>query len=187
MHMFAKLAAAAAFAGLAVTAAPAVAQTATASVTTAATATAQGYGRQRGYEPHHRGGRWNGPEGHFIVYARTCPDLREDRRDRRYDTGWRDRREDRRDRRVIDCPDRSWEYVPSRRELRQGRTGERLRPDRAYLDRRTGEFFVETRWGPVPVQVVRGRQGRDHHARGRDRNWDHHDRGRGRGHGRSRH
>lgn len=166
MHMFAKLAAAAAFAGLAATAAPAVAQAATASVTTAATATVQGYGRQRGYEPHHRGGRWNGPEGHFIVYARTCPDLREDRRDRRYDTGWRDRREDRRDRRVIDCPDRSWEYVPSRRELRQGRTG---------------EFFVETRWGPVPVQVVRGRQGRDHHARGRGRDWDHHGRGRGRG------
>ena len=155
MHMFAKLAAAAAFAGLAVTAAPAVAQTATASVTTAATATAQGYGRQRGYEPHHRGGRWNGPEGHFMVYARTCPDLREDRRDRRYDTGWRDRREDRRDRRVIDCPDRSWEYVPSRRELRQGRTGERLRPDRAYLDRRTGEFFVETRWcAAVTVGII---------------------------------
>ena len=173
MHMFAKLAAAAAFAGLAATAAPAVAQAATApGVSVSATATVQGYGRQRGYEPHHRGRRWNGPEGHFVVYARTCPDLREDRRDRRYDTGWRDRREDRRDRRVIDCPDRSWDYVPSRRELRQGRTGERLRPDRAYLDRRTGEFFVETRWGPVPVHVVRGRHGRD---------WDHHGRGRGRG------
>lgn len=174
MHMFAKLAAAAAFAGLAATVAPSAALAETATAATASTATAQGYGRNRGYEPHHRGGRWNGPEGHFLVYARTCPDLREDRRDRRYDTGWRDRREDRRDRRVIDCPARSWEYVPSRRELRQGRTGERLRPDRAYLDRRSGEFFAETRWGPVPVQVVRGRHGRDRHDRRRGHGYGRH-------------
>ena len=56
----------------------------------------QAHGHRRGYEPHHRGYRWNGPEGHFVVYANACPDLREDRRDRRRDTGWRDRREDRR-------------------------------------------------------------------------------------------
>ncbi|WP_430431393.1 hypothetical protein [Oceanicaulis sp.] len=174
MHMFAKLAAAAAFAGLAATVAPSAAMAETATAATASTATAQGYGRNRGYEPHHRRGRWNGPEGHFVVYARTCPDLREDRRDRRYDTGWRDRREDRRDRRVIDCPARSWEYVPSRRELRQGRTGERLRPDRAYLDRRSGEFFAETRWGPVPVQVVRVRHGRDRHDRRRGHGYGRH-------------
>ena len=182
MHMFAKLAAAAAFAGLAATAAPNVAQAATATAATATTATAQGYGHRCGHEPHHRGGRWNGPEGHFVVYARSCPDLREDRRDRRHNTGWRDRREDRRDRRVIDCPARAWDYIPSRRELRQGRTGERLRPDRAYLDRRSGGFYADTRWGPVPVQVVRGRHGRDHYAGGRGRGRDHHDhRGRGRG------
>ena len=181
MHLFAKLAAVAAFAGLTTAALPAANAAQSASVTasaTAVTAVAQGYGRQRGHEPHHRGYRWNGPEGHFVVYANACPDLREDRRDRRYDTGWRDRREDRRDRRVIDCPDRAWDYVPSRREARDGRTGDRLRPQVAYLDRHSGAYFAETRWGAVPVQVIYGRgrhddrrygYGRDHDRRGHGR------------------
>ncbi|WP_306016070.1 hypothetical protein [Oceanicaulis sp. MMSF_3324] len=170
MHVFAKLAAAAAFAGLAATALPANAQASDLTISvSASTATPQSQGYRRGYEPHHRGHRWNGPEGHFVVYARACPDLREDRRDRRRNTGWRDRREDRRDRRVIDCPDRAWDYIPSRRELRAGRTGERLRPDRAYLDRRTGGYYVETRWGAVPVQVVHGRRWHDRHGRGHGR------------------
>jgi phytoene/squalene synthetase len=108
-------------------------------------------------DAQHHGHRWNGPEGHFLVYVRSCPDLREDRRDRRVYEGRRDVREDRRDRRVIECPRRAWEYVPSRRELRQGRTGQRLRPTIAYLDRRSGQYFAETRWGGVPVYVVRGR------------------------------
>lgn len=137
MKLIATLTAAAALAGLAAAALPAAAD-------------AQRYG-------HGHGRGWNGPEGHFLVYARACPDLREDRRDRRVDRGWRDRREDRRDRRVIDCPPRAWEYVPSRRELRQGRTGERLRPDAAYYSRRNGGYFVDTRWGPVPTYIVRGR------------------------------
>lgn len=137
MTFMTKLAAAAGLAALTLTALPAVAE-------------AQRYGG------HHHD-RWSGPEGHFIVYARACPDLREDRRDRRVNNGWRDRREDRRDARVIDCPPRAWEYVPSRREFRQGRTGERLRPNVAYLDRRSGTYFTETRWGAVPVYVVRGR------------------------------
>lgn len=177
MQMIAKLAAAAAFAGLAATALPASANAADLTVSvSAATANVQSHDRRgRGYEPHHRGYRWNGPEGHFVVYARACPDLREDRRDRRHNTGWRDRREDRRDSRVIDCPSRAWDYIPSRREERAGRTGERLRPDRAYLDRRTGGYYVETRWGAVPVQVVYGRRGYDDRGHGR---------GRGRGYGR---
>ncbi|MEO1038442.1 MAG: hypothetical protein AAFX09_02775 [Pseudomonadota bacterium] len=120
-------------------------------------------GFDRGYAPHHRGHRgWNGPEGHFIVYARSCPDIREDRRDRRVYEGRRDIREDRRDRRILDCPPRAWDYVPSRRELRQGRTGDRLRPTIAYLDRRSGQYFTDTRWGAVPVYVVRGRAPGDH-------------------------
>ena len=112
------------------------------------------YGHGHGFRGY-RG--WNGPEGHFIIYARSCPDIREDRRDRRIDKGPRDRREDRRDRRILDCPPRAWDYVPSRRELRRGLTGERLRPDIAWLDRRSGQYFADTRWGPVPVYVVRGR------------------------------
>lgn len=139
MTLIAKLTAAVVLAGAAATIAPAAADA------------------QRHF---HHGRGWHGPEGHFLVYARACPDLREDRRDRRYDGGWRDRREDRRDRRIIDCPPRAWEYVPSRRELHQGRTGERLRPDYAYWDRRAGGYFVDTRWGPVPTYVVRGRGGR---------------------------
>lgn len=177
MHLIAKLAAAAAFAGLTAAALPAANAAQSLSVSVSTAATAQGYG-QRGYEPHHRGYRWNGPEGHFVVYANACPDLREDRRDRRYDTGWRDRREDRRDRRVIDCPDRAWDYIPSRREARDGRTGERLRPQVAYLDRHSGAYFAETRWGPVPVQVI---YGRGHHD---DRRYGH---GWNRGHDRNGH
>jgi len=127
-----------------------------------------GYGHGHGF----RGSRgWNGPEGHFVIYARSCPDIREDRRDRRIDKGWRDRREDRRDRRILDCPPRAWDYVPSRRELRRGLTGERLRPDVAYLDRRSRQYFTDTRWGPVPVYVVRGRAP-DDRRRGRGhRHW----------------
>ncbi|MCP2669578.1 hypothetical protein NHF40_01385 [Maricaulaceae bacterium EIL42A08] len=154
MTHFAKLAAAAGLAALSLTALPAAAE-------------AQRYGG-------HHGGRWNGPEGHFLVYAHACPDLREDRRDRRVNRGRADRREDRRDARVLNCPSRAWEYVPTRRELRQGRTGERLRPNVAYLDRRSGIYYAETRWGDVPVYVVGGRGYRPHHRGYRDR---HHRRG----------
>ena len=121
-----------------------------------------------GAEAQYRGGHgWHGPQGHFLVYIGSCPDLREDRRDRRVYEGRRDLREDRRDRRLIECPHRAWDYVPSRRELRQGRTGDRLRPTLAYLDRRSGQYFTETRWGAVPVYVVRGRSPNDHRRRGR--------------------
>ena len=148
MNLITKLAAAASFAALSLAALPSAAEA-----------------------QQHRGGHgWHGPEGHFRVYIRSCPDLREDRRDRRIYEGRRDIREDRRDRRVIECPRRAWEYVPSRRELRQGRTGHRLRPTIAYLDRRSGQYFVETRWGGVPVYVVRGRAPGDHR---RGRGWRH--------------
>lgn len=109
--------------------------------------------RQHGYG--YRG--WTRPEGYFIVRANLCPDLIEDRFDRRYNQGRFDRREDRRDRQVLECPDRAWDYVPSAREARMGRTGDRLRPSVAYLDRRTGNYLAETRWGAIPVQIVGGR------------------------------
>lgn len=118
-----------------------------------------------GHPHHHHPSGWNGPEGYFLVYARACPDLREDFRDDRRWSGWRDRREDRRARRVLSCPPRAFEYAPSRRELRLGLTGERLRVDTAYYSRRAGGYVVDTRWGPVPVQIVRGRP-RHHPARG---------------------
>jgi hypothetical protein len=100
------------------------------------------------------GQTWNGPEGHFLVNARACPDLREDFRDRRQSYGRYNRHSDWRDRRVLECPPRAWSYVPSYRERRMGRTGDQLRPDVAYFDRRTGQYAVQTRWGAVPVQVT---------------------------------
>lgn len=70
--------------------------------------------------------------GEWKLNPRACPDLvedrydrREDRRDARYDNGVRDRVEDRYDRRenrrdaaVTVCPIRAFYYEPSRRELK---------------------------------------------------------------------
>lgn len=106
--------------------------------------------------------------GTWYLDARSCPDLREDRRDRRVDEGRWDRREDRRDRRVIECPPRSWHYVPSRYERRNGLefgTGARMgTPGIVYRDR--GRFYRVTRRGDyreIDVVIERGR--RDHRRR----------------------
>lgn len=122
----------------------------------AATAQASNYDRYGSGYGYNRA-----PQGHFTVSIRSCPDLREDRRDERRTTSRADRREDRRDRRVIECPRRAFDYVPTRREIRQGRTFDRLRTNTAYLDRRTGTYFAETRFGPVPVYIQRGYSDRD--------------------------
>lgn len=50
--------------------------------------------------------------GEWVLDARKCPDLREDRRDSRVTTSRRDLREDRRDARVIDCPASAYTFVP---------------------------------------------------------------------------
>jgi hypothetical protein len=123
---------------------------------------------------HHYDRGWNGPEGHFVVYASACPDLREDFRDRRHSYGRHRGRGDWRDRRVLDCPPHAWRYIPSYRERRMGRTGERLRPSVAFFDRRTGHYQVETRWGDIPVEIVwdHGRRhGFDHGRRGWTFSW----------------
>ena len=56
----------------------------------------------------------------WVLNAAACPDLREDRRDRRHYDGRRDRREDFRDRRVIDCPPRAWRYEAGRWDRHYG-------------------------------------------------------------------
>ncbi|MEE2566099.1 hypothetical protein [Hyphobacterium marinum] len=150
MKLFSKLTAAAALAAVGMTALPAMAE-----AQYGQRGGAYGYDRERNYD--NRRGGWNGPEGYFTVRRDLCPDLIEDRRDRRFNRGRADRREDRRDRQVLNCPARAWDYVPSRREARMGRHGDRLRPTRAYLDRRTGTYLAETRWGAVPVQIIGGR------------------------------
>lgn len=186
MKTFSKLAVAAALAVTGFTAIPAMAE--------AQQGARGGYGHDYGYGRHGdrvRGDRnygysdnryqqgygyrgWSRPEGYFTVRVNLCPDLIEDRFDSRYTRGRGDRREDWRDRQVIECPDRAWDYVPSAREARMGRTGDRLRPSVAYLDRRTGTYLAETRWGAVPVQVIGGRPYGYDRGRGR---------GRGRGNG----
>ena len=152
MMLFTKFAAAAGLAAIALSALP-------------ASADAQ-------YRGGYGAAAWNGPEGYFTVNARACPDLREDFRDTRFNTGRADRWEDRRDRQVLHCPARAFDYVASRRELRMGRTGERLNPTVAYFDYRTGQYYVETRWRPVPVRIIAGR-GFDAGHRG----WDDYGRG----------
>ena len=97
--------------------------------------------------------------GTWYLNARACPDLREDRRDRR----------------VIDCPRRAWTYVPDRWERRNGierGSGGRLgSPGIVY--RRHGNFYRETRRGDlrqIDVVIERGRRGYRDRGRGyRDR------------------
>lgn len=74
-----------------------------------------------------------------------CPDLREDRYDRRHNDGWRDRREDRRDERVVRCPARAWYYVPDRYERtrydRDYRPG--YAPRDVYINRHGRPYYVD--------------------------------------------
>ncbi len=49
--------------------------------------------------------------GEWRINPRLCPDLVEDRRDRRVTYSRADRREDRRDAAVVNCPARAWVWV----------------------------------------------------------------------------
>lgn len=165
MSLLAKLAAAAGFAALALTGLPDAAEA----------QYRHGDSRSSHYDrdwfDYGRHSRWNGPEGYFVVNARACPDLRQDVRD-----AWRGSRYDHpryghgrvwRDRRVLDCPHYAWDYVPSRREARAGRHGDRLQPDIAFWDHRTNRYYAQTRWGPVPVHVNYDQRHDPRHYRGR--------------------
>ena len=165
MKLLSKIALAAGLAALSATAVTPVA---------AASSAERGYSYDHRYDRGHYRPYRHRLQGHFLVYVRDCPDLREDRRDRRVDNGRADRREDRRDRRVIDCPSRAFEYVPSRRELRRGRTGERLRINTAFWDRETRTYYADTRFGSVPVYIQRGRapHNRGHYRDRRGRGYD---------------
>ena len=59
--------------------------------------------------------------GTWQLDPRACPDLVEDRLDRRVTTGRADLREDIRDMRQVNCPASAWRYVPSRGEVVQAR------------------------------------------------------------------
>ena len=96
--------------------------------------------------------------GTWHLDAASCPDLREDRRDARYNQGRFDRREDRRDSRVINCPPRSWSYVPDRYERRQGlQRGSGARhgtPGTVYTNLHGDFWRVNRRGRAIPLDVV---------------------------------
>ena len=108
--------------------------------------------------------------GEWKLNPRACPDLtedrydrREDRRDGRADYGYGDRREDRGDRRenrrdqaVTVCPVRAFYYEPDRYELRRGhRYGwlkANARPPLNY-DRRIGMYYRYANGKKIYVRV----------------------------------
>lgn len=85
--------------------------------------------------------------GEWRINANRCPDLREDRYDRRHDNGWRDRREDRRDERVINCPVSAWYYVRSPGEGRYYRAPPR--PSRVIIDRYHRAYYRDNRGSQI--------------------------------------
>lgn len=96
--------------------------------------------------------------GEWRLNVQACPDLREDRadrrdsyRDERSDNGRRDRAEDRRDRRrnrrdeaVTICPIDAFYYVPTRSELRRDRYKK--------IDRRSDGYSRSRRDARPPLQ-----------------------------------
>jgi hypothetical protein len=134
--------------------------------------------------------------GDWYLNAAVCPDLREDRRDARYNHGRFDRYEDRQDQRVIDCPSRAWSYAPDRYErsygLQRG-TGSRIgTPGIVYVSH-YGQYYRVNRFGDresinviinYPNANARGLywqyrdRGYSRHDRTMDRRWRDHNRGR---------
>lgn len=77
--------------------------------------------------------------GEWQLNPNACPDLREDRIDKRVTTSRRDIREDRRDARTVNCPASAWTYVPSRGE--RVTTPPRLNPARTVVYVDQGRYF----------------------------------------------
>lgn len=90
--------------------------------------------------------------GTWHANAAACPDLREDRLNDRYFTGFGDRHSDFRDRAVIDCPARAWTYYPDRYERRDLRR--MSSPGRVYLDRSGRYYAVDQRGRSYGINVV---------------------------------
>lgn len=89
--------------------------------------------------------------GEWRINANKCPDLREDRWDRREDHGRYDRREDRRDERVIRCPARAWYYVPDRHERRGYYSHPRPREVIVYRDGR--QYYRNDRGALLSLRI----------------------------------
>ena len=79
--------------------------------------------------------------GTWQLNANKCPDLIEDRIDRRVTTSRADLREDIRDERVINCPASAWYYVPSAGERRVKSARYYTGPRTVYVNRK-GQYRV---------------------------------------------
>ncbi len=88
--------------------------------------------------------------GTWVLNPAACPDIREDFRDARVNTGRRDRREDRRDQRIINCPSSAYTFVPApgqapNKRIKVGRDGSArfLEPgEPAYGNRNRGVVAI---------------------------------------------
>ncbi len=96
-------------------------------------------------EPAHAGGYWT-------LNPARCPDLVEDRIDRRITWSRADLREDRRDLRRVRCPARAYSYVPGPRERAARRA---WRYDAVVLVAPGGAYAVrDTRGREIDVRIV---------------------------------
>ena len=82
--------------------------------------------------------------GTWQLNPNKCPDLIEDRIDRRVTTSRADLREDIRDARHVNCPASAWYYVPSAGERRAVRARYYTGPRTVYVNR-NGRYKVADR------------------------------------------
>lgn len=93
---------------------------------------------------------WSAPQGHFVVNANACAPLRNYHQHRgRYHSDWSRQRNY-----VLRCHPGAFNYIPTRAERRMGVTNRHVFVNEARWDARRQQFFAETRWGRVPVEVI---------------------------------
>ena len=101
---------------------------------------------QRWHQP--RG--WRAPQGHFVVNANACAPLRHYHQHRgRHHSSWTRQRHF-----VLRCQPGAFHYVPTRAEWRMGVTSRHVVTHEARWDPRRQQFYADTRWGPVPVEII---------------------------------
>jgi hypothetical protein len=93
---------------------------------------------------------WSAPQGHFVVNANACAPLRHYQQHRgRHHAQWNRQRNY-----VLRCQPGAFNYIPSRAEIRLGVTNRHIAVREARWDTRRQQFYAETRWGRVPVEII---------------------------------